>query len=217
MIEMEFRGGIPAEIRADETGIKVSGYAAVFDQITDIGGYFREKILPGAFREAIGRDDVVFLVNHEGLPLARTKSGTLRLSEDSHGLKIETELDADDPDVKAIVGKMKRGDLDSMSFAFTMRNGVQKWDETQDPPLRTIEKVGGLHDVSVVTTPAYDGTEIGLRSLEAARASAAEEREAHDKDAEKRAADAAAARRRVAERQARQEQQFRGIRQDTAS
>lgn len=210
MTEIEFRHGIPAEIRADETGIKVTGYAAVFNQEADIGGYFREKILPGAFREAIGRDDVVFLINHNGLPLARTRSGTLKLREDSHGLKIETELDGEDPDVRSIVGKMKRGDLDSMSFAFSMRNGVQKWDESQDPPLRTIEKFGGLHDVSIVTTPAYDGTEIGLRSLEAARLFATNE----TMDAEKRAADAAAARRRVAERQARQEQQFRGIRQD---
>lgn len=211
--DIEFRGGIPAEIRADDDGaIKVSGYAAVFHQVTDIGGYFREKILPGAFRDAIGKDDVVFLINHDGLPLARTRSGTLRLSEDSHGLKIETELDAEDPDVRSIVGKMKRGDLDSMSFAFSMRNGTQTWDESQDPPLRTIERVGGLHDVSIVTTPAYDGTEIGLRSLEAARASAASE--AHDKDAEKRAADAAAAKRRVSARKARMEQQFRGIRQD---
>lgn len=167
----EGRGGIPAEIRADNTGIKVSGYAAVFNQETDIGGLFREVIRPGAFLDAIGRDDVVFVINHDDLPLARTRSGTLTLREDDYGLFMETVLDASDPDVQRIVPKMKRGDLDKMSFAFFMdEGGIQTWDETQDPPLRIINKVARLHDVSIVTTPAYDGTEIALRSLEAHRA-----------------------------------------------
>jgi uncharacterized protein len=163
----EIRAGIPAEIRSDETGIKVEGYAAVFNQVTDIGGMFREKIEKGAFSDAIGRDDVVFLINHEGLPLARTRSGTLKLSEDDHGLKIETTLDPEDPDVKSIAGKMKRGDLDKMSFAFYPE--IQEWDEGGDMPLRTIKRAS-LYDVSIVTTPAYDGTEIALRSLAASRA-----------------------------------------------
>ncbi|WP_339764937.1 HK97 family phage prohead protease [uncultured Sulfitobacter sp.] len=163
---LEKRGGIPAEIRADENGIKVEGYAAVFGEETDIGGMFREVIERGAFKDAIGRDDVVFLINHDGLPLARTRSGTLKLTEDDHGLKIETMLDPEDPDVKSIAGKMKRGDLDKMSFAFYPE--VQEWDENGDLPLRTI-KQARLSDVSIVTTPAYSGTEIALRSLEASR------------------------------------------------
>lgn len=166
-MQRETRGGIPAEIRADDAGIRVSGYAAVFNEAADIGGYFTEVIAPGAFRAAIGRDDVVFLVNHEGLPLARTRSGTLTLVEDERGLRMETVLDAADPDVQAIVPKMKRGDLDKMSFAF--RATKQEWDETVDPPRRTVTEAE-LFDVSIVTTPAYDGTEIGLRALESARA-----------------------------------------------
>lgn len=166
MTKFEIRAAIPADIEAGDQGVKVSGYAAVFNEETNIGGYFREVIRPGAFAEAIGRDDVVFVINHDGLPLARTRSGTLRLVEDNHGLFIETTLDAEDPDVKAIVPKMKRGDLDKMSFAFYMDGGRQVWDETSDPPLRVIEKVGRLADVSIVTTPAYEGTEIGLRSLD---------------------------------------------------
>jgi hypothetical protein len=165
-MNFEKRGGIPAEIRQDADGIKVEGYAAVFDQEADIGGYFREKIEKGAFSDAIGRDDVVFLINHDGLPLARTRSGTLTLSEDSHGLKMSTTLDPDDPDVKSISGKMKRGDLDKMSFAFYPE--IQEWDESGDIPLRTISKAS-LHDVSIVTKPAYDGTDIGLRSLDVFR------------------------------------------------
>jgi len=157
----------PLEVRADDDAIKVEGYAAVFDQETEIGGYFTETIERGAFKDAIGRDDVVFLVNHEGLPLARTRSGTLTLREDDHGLFISTELDGSDPDVRAIVPKMQRGDLDKMSFAFIPTR--QEWDEDGKMPKRTIQEAQ-LFDVSIVTTPAYDGTEIGLRSLEAHRA-----------------------------------------------
>jgi uncharacterized protein len=159
----EIRFGLPVEIRAEGSTIKVSGYAAVFNERADIGGYFFEVIEPGAFTDAIGRDDVVFLVNHEGLPLARTRSGTLTLKEDERGLFMETELDPEDPDVKAIVPKMKRGDLDKMSFGFVPE--VQEWDESGDVPVRTIKKVS-LRDVSIVTHPAYGGTEIGLRSLQ---------------------------------------------------
>lgn len=164
--EIERRSGIPAEVRADDDGVKVSGYAAVFNQETDIGGYFREIILPGAFRKALADSDVTFLINHRDLPLARTRSGTLKLSEDNHGLKVESELDGSDPDVARIVPKMKRGDLDKMSFGF--RAVKQRWDDTQEPPLRTIEEAE-LFDVSIVTDPAYEGTEIGLRSLEKVR------------------------------------------------
>jgi len=157
------------EIRSDDDNqIRVAGYAAVFGQETKIGGAFTEVIAPGAFRNALERgDDVVFLVNHDGLPLARTRSGTLLLSEDERGLYMETVLDGSDPDVRALVPKMKRGDLDKMSFAFIPLR--QSWDESGEMPKRTIEDVS-LHDVSIVTTPAYEGTEIGLRSLEAFRA-----------------------------------------------
>jgi len=165
-MNLEMRGGIPAEIRADSDGIKVEGYAAVFGEQTNIGGMFLEVIERGAFTDAIGRDDVVFLINHDGLPLARTRSGTLKMTEDERGLKIETKLDPEDPDVKSIAGKMKRGDLDKMSFAFYP--DVQEWDESGDLPLRTIKRAS-LHDVSIVTTPAYEGTEIALRSLSASR------------------------------------------------
>jgi len=171
--EFECRSGAPAEIRADENSIRVSGHAAVFNEEADIGGFFWEKIAPGAFANAIGRDDVVFLVNHEGLPLARTRSGTLTLTEDERGLFMETELDAEDPDVRGIVPKMKRGDLDKMSFAF--RVVKEEWDESGDIPLRTIMEAS-LHDVSIVTTPAYEGTDIGLRSLEQARKAATPEK-----------------------------------------
>jgi HK97 family phage prohead protease len=192
MSNREVRGGIPAEVRADANGVRVSGYAAVFNQAADIGGMFREIIAPGAFTAAIARDDVVFLINHDGLPLARTRSGTLTLTEDAKGLRMETTLDATDPDVMSIVPKMQRGDLDKMSFAFSAIK--QSWDETTDPPTRTVTEVE-LYDVSIVTSPAYDGTSIAMRSLEEARGK--KEHPAH---------------KRIAERKARTEQVARGIR-----
>jgi len=158
----EIRSGEPVEIRAEGDTISVSGYAAVFNSETIIGGSYREQIAPGAFADAIGRDDVIFLINHDGLPMARTKSGTLTLAEDERGLYMSAELDSSDPDVRAIVPKMKRGDLDKMSFAFSPE--VQSWDDSGDMPLRTIRQAS-LYDVSIVTYPAYQDTDIGLRSL----------------------------------------------------
>lgn len=165
-MDREIRSGIPAEVREKDGGLYVEGYAAVFGEETNVGGMFREVIERGAFIDAIGRDDVVFLINHEGLPLARTRSGTLTLEEDDRGLKIKTSLDPEDPDVRSIAGKMKRGDLDKMSFAFWPE--VQEWDESGDLPLRTIKRAS-LYDVSIVTTPQYEGTEIALRNLAASR------------------------------------------------
>jgi len=180
MDKREIRVGIPVEIRAEEDGgVRVEGYAAVFGEEANIGGMFVEVIERGAFSQAIGRDDVVFLINHEGLPLARTRSGTLTLEEDDRGLLMGTRLDPDDPDAKRIIGKMKRGDLDKMSFAFIADR--QEWDDTVDPPRRTI-KEASLFDVSVVTTPAYDGTEIGLRSLDMHRKEKDEERKRREEN-----------------------------------
>lgn len=168
-MKTEIRAGLPADVSADGDSVRVAGHAAVFNERTNILGLFDEVIAPGAFSEALIRgDDVVFLVNHAGLPLARSTSGTLTLSEDDHGLYIESNLDSEDPDVRSIVPKMKRGDLSKMSFAFMVER--EAWDDTGDMPLRTIEQVS-LHDVSIVTKPAYSGTDIALRSLNARRAS----------------------------------------------
>ena len=173
-IKREIRAGIPAEIRADDDGILVTGHAAIFNSEAVIGDMFREVIKPGAFSKAIKRDDVLFLVNHEGLPLARTRSGTLKLSEDDKGLHIETQLDPNDPDVKALKPKMERGDMDEMSFAFFPV--VQEWDDSGEMPLRTIMEAE-LMDVSIVNRPAYEGTDIGLRSLEVSKESLVDHQE----------------------------------------
>ena len=169
-IEREIRilDGLGIEERKDNRPPTLKGYAAVFDTETDIGGFFREKIARGAFADAISKAsaDVHALFNHDdNVVLGRMKSATLRLSEDDHGLAVEIDT-PDTQDARDLIAKIKRGDIDQMSFAFRVRpGGSDKWDYSQDTPLRTIEKIGELFDVSVVTRGAYPTTEIGLRSL----------------------------------------------------
>lgn len=166
---------LPFEVRADGGGVKVEGYAAVFDQEANIAGVFREKIERGAFSEAIGRDEVVFLFNHNSdTVMARTSAGNLSLSEDERGLKISATLSDDDPDTQRLSAKMRAGNVNKMSFAFLPE--VEEWDDSGDMPVRTIKRAA-LYDVSAVTEPAYDGTEIGLRSLKKFR----EEKKEHNR------------------------------------
>lgn len=162
-MDRETRMCAGVEVRAEDTGIRMAGYAAVYNERARIGSEFEEEVAPGAFdRALLEGDDVVFLVNHRGLPLARTSSGTLMLTADEKGLRMDTELDAEDPDVLAIVPKVRRGDLSKMSFGFIATR--QEWDFSGDMPRRIIREVQ-LRDVSLVNRPAYDGTSIALRSL----------------------------------------------------
>lgn len=172
--ELRLSTGFTVETRADGSATlpMISGYAAVFDTETLIGGKdwgFREKIMRGAFTDALKISDVRALFNHEeDHVLGRLKAGTLRLAEDERGLKVEIDP-PDTQDARDLITKMQRGDIDQMSFAFTMEGGVQTWDETGDMPLRIIEKIGELMDVSVVTFPAYPETEAAARSFAAVR------------------------------------------------
>jgi HK97 family phage prohead protease len=154
------------QLRADgeEAAPRLSGYAAVFNSLSEDLGGFREKIAAGAFAKPLeNNDDVRLLINHEGLPLARTKSRTLALSEDERGLRVDAELAADDPDVARLLPKLKRGDLNQMSFAFNV--DVDEWDQSKTPMVRTIRSVGRLFDVSLVTYPAYPKTSVKARDI----------------------------------------------------
>lgn len=169
MIKIEKRGGVlGVETRADAEKRTLVGYAAVFNSDADIGGWWTERIAPGAFAETI-TGDVRALVDHNaGRVVGRTKSGTLRLSEDAKGLRVEVDL-PDTTDGNDLWTLVERGDISGMSFGFRVTK--QEWDETVEPPVRTIQKVD-LMEVSAVAWPAYDDTEIGKRSL-------AEWRDAH--------------------------------------
>lgn len=170
MREPETRSlSLPVEKRAE--GQTIAGYAAVFNSSADIGGYFREIILPGAFADTLKTADVRAYFDHDrGRVLGRSRAGTLRLTEDAKGLAVEIDLPdtSDGRDVRAL---LERGDVDGMSFGFMVTH--DEWDETSDPPTRTIHKID-LREVSVVSEPAYDDTSIALRSLEDARREATE-------------------------------------------
>jgi len=164
-MEKEVRTFSLTEIRAiDGDKQVIEGHAAVFGvKSHDLG--FREIIQPGAFSDAVMSDDVRFLLNHRGLPIARTKSGTLRLTEDTKGLAFRAELDPKDPDVQRLVPKVRRGDLSEMSFAFGVRDRAndEKWYRENGEMVRSLLKVQ-LFDVSAVSFPAYPSTDLNARS-----------------------------------------------------
>lgn len=144
---------------------KLTGYAARFNLFSDDLGGFKEIIRPGAFVNALAAgNDVRLLINHEGLPLARSASGTLRLSEDDKGLGIVADLDRTDPDVQRVLPKMARRDLTQMSFAFTVAKGGDNWRTEGERTIREINKIERLYDVSLVTFPAYPQTAASVRS-----------------------------------------------------
>lgn len=151
-------GGL--EWRSDSDTLTSEGYASTFNQPYDMGWY-EEDVRDGAFTKTLSeKPDVRFLINHADLPLARTISGTLELSQDSTGLHQRATLDKRDPDVQRIVYKAERGDLTQMSFAF--RAIRQEWDE--DYEHRTLTEVSLADgDVSVVTYPANPNATFDLR------------------------------------------------------
>lgn len=158
-----------ADVRFEETEGKMilEGYAIVFEQETLIGDESR------GFREVISRNalentfmkDVPLKYNHMDsfLILARTKNKSLTLSIDEIGLKVHAEL-IDTHSNEDVYKMVRSGLLDKMSFAFTVKK--QSWDRSGDIPLRRIENIDRLYDVSVVDMPAYEGTSIYSRSLD---------------------------------------------------
>lgn len=148
---------------ADDGTVEIEGYATVWDTPYDVAGGapygWSEVISRGAADKALAeRDDTRLLVNHDGIPLARTKSGTLTLEADPVGLLTRARLDPKNPTVAELRSAMERGDIDEMSFAF--RATRQEWND--DYTERRITEVR-LFDVSVVTYPANPATHVQLR------------------------------------------------------
>lgn len=165
MTAPERRTAGPMEIRLVDGAATISGYAAVFNTETNIGDLFREAVHPDAFNEALGRDDVRLLFNHDpNQVLARTKNGSLRLSVDGVGLRYEASLDPTDPDVARLLPKIKDGRVSESSFGF--RVTAQEWKDARPPqlPLRIVRGVE-LFDVSPVTYPAYASTTVEARDV----------------------------------------------------
>ena len=153
------------EIREDgASGLTFDGIASVVDKpyaVRDIFGEYTETVKRGAWTKTLKeKSDVRLLVNHDGVPLARTKSGTLELSA-APDLRAVAPLDGSNPRVQEIRSAMARGDMDQMSVG--MRVHRQEWNE--DYTDRTILEAE-LFDVSIVTFPASPTTSASLRSID---------------------------------------------------
>jgi HK97 family phage prohead protease len=186
------------ELRAaaeGETGRTTHGYAALFNTETNIGGYWTETIAPGAFGKSLRGHDVLALHSHDtGRVVGRLKAGTLSLREDDKGLFFENQL-PDTSDGRDLLVQIGRGDIAGMSFGFVSTRS--EWNETVDPPHRTIIEAR-LYEITYTPMPQYDDTSVGLRSLDLAR----NERRSHNK---------AGARSRIAARRAKLAQTERRI------
>jgi uncharacterized protein len=144
----------------------LSGYAALFNVEAVIGGLFRERIAPGAFREALKRDDVRGLFNHDpNVVLGRKSAGTLTLAEDRTGLRYTIALNPADPIAVSIAARIERKDITGSSFWFGIDSpDDEEWtvDDPKKLPLRTLKRLR-LVDVSPVSFPAYEATTVTAR------------------------------------------------------
>ena len=169
-----FRHTAPVKLEVRESAmgteyLTVTGYAAVFDQMShDLGG-FREIIEPGAFADVLGASpDVHLVIGHNmDLPLARTRNGTLELGEDIRGLKMWARIDSRLSYAKDLAVQLKSWLVDQMSFAFTIPEGGDTWTvDDAGSVTRTVNKIDGLYGVSVVAAGAYPQTDVqAVRAL----------------------------------------------------
>jgi HK97 family phage prohead protease/HK97 family phage major capsid protein len=160
--ELRARYGDNVEVRAVEVraqeDMTIEGYASVFGDEYDLG-YFTERVAPGAF-DGRTNDDVRLLINHTGVPLARTTNNTLTLTIDERGLHYRAKL-ADTQEGRDLYTLIQRGDITQSSFAFTIED--DEW--SGDRRTRTINRVGQLYDVSPVTYPASPTTTVQAREM----------------------------------------------------
>ena len=167
------------EVRAEQDekhGNILTGRPIVYDQKTDLGWY-DEIIEQGALADTDLRD-VRFLVNHntDMIPLARSRNNnansTMQMSIDEEGMAIRVDLDVENnSEAKNLYSAVERGDIDGMSFMFTVDG--DKWDDIEsEHPTRTITKIAKVMEVSAVTFPAYEQTSISARGLDSALDSA---------------------------------------------
>lgn len=162
------------EVRAEENEKEhfITGRPIVYNSRTDLG-WFDEIIDSGAL-EGANLNDVRFLVNHDTrrIPLARSRrnngNSTMQMSIDLEGLNLDrVSLDTENnTEARALYSAVKRGDITGMSFMFSVDD--EEWENLEsDHPTRHIKKIGSVVEVSAVTFPAYESTEINARSKEA--------------------------------------------------
>lgn len=166
--------GVELRAKPDGTGgdtLTFSGYACVTEvgyEMQDWLGPFTEVVRKGAFTKTLAEGaDVPFLINHSGMTLARTKSGTMRLSEDDTGLHTEADLDPASPHVQALRSAMDRGDLDEMSFAFWVTRQTWSPDFEQRDILEVAMNKGDVSIVNYAANPNTAGATLNSRELAA--------------------------------------------------
>lgn len=177
-IEKRFFKGMELRLDEPKDGTpKLSGYIAVFNQLSPDYGGWREKIAPGAFSASLGRDDIRALWNHENdLVLGRLSAGTLELSEDATGLAFKN----DPPDTtwfRDRVVSLRRKDVTGSSFGFYTDENGDEWDTDETGvKIRTLKSLTLVEVSPGVTFPFYPttNTEVARRSLEAWEKRAAE-------------------------------------------
>lgn len=160
----EFRALEPTE----ETGYIVEGYAVVYEEKTNIGGWFYEIIKRGAL-DGADLKDVPLFIHHQQrkIPLARSRNNnansTMKLTVDDRGLFFRAELDVENnAEAKALYSAVKRKDITGMSFAFRAKD--EKWvDLDSDMPTREIYKFDKIYEISALYSPAYEGANINAR------------------------------------------------------
>jgi HK97 family phage prohead protease len=147
--------------------VEIRGYATVYDQpyeMYDMFGPYNEVVRAGAGKKTLSEDpQVQWLLNHAGLSMAYTKSGTLRLAEDDHGLEAVASMDSRRTDVQDMLLAMERKDVDEMSFAFRVPSGKSIWSPDYDQRDITEYNIN-RGDVSTVNFGANPATEVGLRA-----------------------------------------------------
>ncbi len=154
---------IDVELREDNDLVVLTGYASVFNKMSEDLGGFREIVKPGAFKKTLQEADVRALWNHDpNYVLARSKNNTLRMSEDINGLKVEIDPIMENTWTQDLVRSIKRGDIDQMSFGFRVIKDAWIEDKDTDTIIREIREVA-LYDVSPVTYPAYPQTSITVK------------------------------------------------------
>lgn len=159
------------ETREEDGGLFVEGYATTYNEpytlYEDDRVRLDEQVDPKAF-DGCDLRDVIMQYDHEGRVFARTKNGTLQLMSDEHGLRIRAQLDGTDIG-RQLYQEIAGGYTDKMSFGFTVAADEKtktRDDETKKVTvLRTITRIGKLYDVSAVSMPANDATEISARNL----------------------------------------------------
>lgn len=166
-----FKRNYNFEIRANEDkenkNYTLTGRPIVYNSKTDLG-YFDEIIESGALDKA-NLKDVRFLVNHDTskIPLARATEGnkesTMRFNVDKNGMEISVELDVENnSEARALYSAVQRGDITGMSFMFTIDG--EEWENLEsEHPTRHIKSIGQVFEVSAVTFPAYEASEISAR------------------------------------------------------